>query len=118
VELEIRQLDRRYESLRTRLQGDLQERTLVTLEGRDAIVVDDGIATGGSAEAAVRVVRRHDPAQIVVAVPVAAESGVSRLASVADEVVCPLAVRGSFAVGSWYDDFHQLDDGEVAVLLR
>ncbi len=92
-------------------------RPLVPLAGRDVVVVDDGIATGGTAVAAVEVVRQHDPARVVVAVPVAAETGVERLAEVADEVVCPLAVPGAFAVGSWYDDFHQLDDDEVAELL-
>jgi putative phosphoribosyl transferase len=93
-------------------------RPLVDLAGRDAIVVDDGIATGGTAVAAVEVVRHHDPAQVVVAVPVGADSGLARLAAVADRVVCPLSVSGPFAVGSWYRDFHQLDDDEVADLLR
>lgn len=89
----------------------------IDVAGRDAVIVDDGIATGGSAAAAVEVVRRRGARRVVVAVPVAAESGAGRLREVADEVVCPLTVPGSFAVGAWYDDFHQLDDDEVVELL-
>lgn len=92
-------------------------RPLMPLEGHDVVIVDDGIATGGTAEAAVEVVRHHHPERVVVAVPVAAETGVARLEQVADDVVCPLSVPGAFAVGSWYEDFHQLDDDEVARLL-
>jgi putative phosphoribosyl transferase len=52
-----------------------------------------------------------------VAVPVAASEGVRRLEAAADEVVCAHAVSGGFAVGAYYDDFHQLTDAEVSELL-
>jgi putative phosphoribosyl transferase len=88
------------------------------LSGRQVVLVDDGIATGGSAAAAVEVARQRGAAKVVVAVPVAPPSGVERLAEVADEVVCPWQAEGRFAVGLFYDDFHQLDDDEVVRLLR
>lgn len=90
----------------------------IVLEGRDVVIVDDGIATGGSAAAAVEVARHRGAAKVVVAVPVAPPSGVDRLEAVADVVVCPWQADGPFAVGMFYDDFHQLDDAEVVELLR
>lgn len=89
----------------------------IEVRDRDAVIVDDGIATGGSAVAAVEVVRRRGARTVVVAVPVAAESGAGRLRDAADELVCPFTASGGFAVGAWYDDFHQLDDDEVVDLL-
>jgi putative phosphoribosyl transferase len=104
------ELDRRLGSLPA-------DRVAVDVSGRDVVIVDDGIATGGTALAAVDVLRHRGAARVVVAVPVAAAEGVRRLEAVADEVVCPQAVSGGFAVGAYYDDFHQLDDAEVARLL-
>lgn len=89
----------------------------IALAGRDVVIVDDGIATGGTAVAAVAVARHRGAAQVVVGVPVAPPGGVQRLAGVADVVVCPWQVEGRFAVGMFYDDFHQLDDAEVLRLL-
>jgi putative phosphoribosyl transferase len=93
------------------------ERVAVDVTGRDVVIVDDGIATGGTALAAVDVLRHRGAARVIVAVPVAAAEGVRRLEAAADQVVCPQAVSGGFAVGAYYDDFHQLDDAEVARLL-
>jgi putative phosphoribosyl transferase len=89
----------------------------VDVAGRDVVVVDDGIATGGTALAAVDVVRHRGARRVVVAVPVASADGLARLERVADRVVCPQAIHGGFAVGAWYLDFHQLTDAEVAELL-
>jgi putative phosphoribosyl transferase len=89
----------------------------VDVAGRDVVVVDDGIATGGTAMAAVDVLRHRGARRVIVAIPVASADGVARLEEVADQVVCPQPIRGGFAVGAWYDDFHQLTDTEVADLL-
>ncbi|MFR9799097.1 phosphoribosyltransferase [Streptomyces sp. MS06] len=85
--------------------------------GRTAVVVDDGVATGATAEAACRIVRGQGAARVVLAVPVGAEEALRRLAGAADEVVCPERAQRLGSVGAWYDDFTQVDDREVTVLL-
>jgi putative phosphoribosyl transferase len=92
-------------------------RRTVDVTGRDVVIVDDGIATGSSALAGVAVVRGRGAGRVIVAVPVAAAGGVEALEQVADLVVCPWTVHGGFAVGSFYEDFRQLDHGEVLALL-
>ena len=87
------------------------------LEGREVIVVDDGVATGWTTGAVLAWVRRSGAARVVLAVPVGPKSGLERLAGIADAVVCPLRPRSFMAVGQWYDDFHQLTDGEVIDIL-
>jgi putative phosphoribosyl transferase len=89
----------------------------VPLAGRTVVVVDDGLATGATAEAACRVVRHRGAARIVLAVPVGAPSAAQRLRDVADEVIC-LGTPDLFgSVGAWYDDFTQVTDEEVTGLL-
>jgi putative phosphoribosyl transferase len=98
----------------TRFRGN---RAPVSLEGRTVIVVDDGIATGGTARAALEVVRAHGAARVVLAVPVAPPETLRDFASVADEVVCVEAPRWFQAVGSHYADFTQTSDQDVIDLL-
>ncbi|MFL4902437.1 phosphoribosyltransferase family protein [Streptomyces sp. MMS24-I2-30] len=85
--------------------------------GRTAVIVDDGVATGATAEAACRVVRQAGAARIVLAVPVGPQGTLSRLRNVADQVVCLETPRHLGAVGAWYHDFTQTTDHEVAALL-
>ena len=89
------------------------------IDGRSVVIVDDGLATGVSAEAALRWARLHGPDRLVLAVPVGAEDTVRRLTApgLADEVVCLLRPAGFGAVGAWYDDFRQTGDDEVHELL-
>lgn len=88
------------------------------IAGKTVIIVDDGIATGLTMEAAVRAVRNKHPKQIVVAVPVASAESVTELEGLADEVIV-LDKPESFigAVGSHYLEFEQVDDKEVKELL-
>jgi putative phosphoribosyl transferase len=92
-------------------------RDMLPIAGRTVIIVDDGLATGATARAAVAVVRAHDAARVVVAVPVGAPDSLRELARVADEVVALAAPPGFAAVGAWYDDFRQISDDEVERLL-
>jgi putative phosphoribosyl transferase len=89
----------------------------VELGGRSAVVVDDGLATGATARAAVAVVRARGAARAVLAVPVAPPAAVRALAASADEVVCVWVSERFFGIGQWYDDFRQVHDDEVQRLL-
>jgi predicted phosphoribosyltransferase len=82
------------------------------------ILVDDGLATGSTMLAAVSAVRVLQPASVVVAVPVGARQAVQALRSVADLVVCLSTPEPFIAVGAAYQDFRQLSDEEVVVILN
>ncbi len=89
------------------------------IAGKTVIIVDDGIATGLTMEAAVLAVRRKRPKRIVVAIPVAASGSVKKIRDIADEVLV-LDNPDNFlgAVGAHYRHFEQIDDEEVRKLLR
>ncbi|MEV0368753.1 alpha/beta family hydrolase [Streptomyces sp. NPDC050636] len=97
-----------------RFRGD---RPRLALDGRTAIVVDDGIATGATAAAACEVVRAQGAARVVLAVPVAPPDAVDWLRTKADDVVCLSTPLGFSAVGEWYRDFSQTPDEDVVSLL-
>ncbi|MGO9659011.1 MAG: phosphoribosyltransferase [Acidimicrobiales bacterium] len=84
-----------------------------SLEGRCAVVVDDGLATGASMKAALTAVRRQGPGRVVLAVPVAPPEVLAGLAPWVDEEVCPVQPPHMEAVGAWYEDFSQTTDEEV-----
>jgi len=87
------------------------------IAGRAVVVVDDGIATGATMEAALQVVRRQGPERLIVAAPVGAPDTLARLEQSADEVVCPLLPPRFRAVGQFYRSFGQTGDEEVQDLL-
>jgi putative phosphoribosyl transferase len=95
----------------------LGDRAPAPVKGRTVIVVDDGIATGGTVRAALKALRRAGAGHIVLAVPVAPADTIDRLAGDADEIVCLAAPRRFHAVGLHYDDFTQTSDEEVVRLL-
>jgi putative phosphoribosyl transferase len=97
-----------------RLRG---RRPAPRLAGRTVILVDDGLATGATMLAAIRAVRRGDPARLVVAVPVAPRPTCEALRTKVDELICLLAPDPFFAVGVYYVDFQPIDDEEVQRLL-
>lgn len=88
------------------------------LTGRSAIVIDDGLATGATARAAVAVARKLGAARVVLAAPVGAPDAVAQLKQLADETVCPLAPAGFGAVSRYYQEFSQVTDDEVIELLN
>lgn len=88
------------------------------IEGRIVILVDDGLATGATMQAAALALRERRPQRIVVAVPVGAAQSCAELRQVADEVVCPICPRNFISVGSWYEDFGQTPDVTVTTLLE
>ena len=93
-------------------------RARVDPEGRALIVIDDGVATGMTMQAALRHLKRRTPVRLIAAVPVASREALEMLEREADEVVCLTAPRNFSSVGRFYRDFGQVTDEEVATLLR
>ena len=108
--VEMRELERRERLYR-------EGRPLVLVEGRTAILVDDGLATGSTMRAAVQAVRQLRAGQVVVAAPVGAPDTCEAMRRIADEVVCVLMPHSFSAVGAWYVDFSETTDEEVRRLL-
>ena len=106
------------EEVRRRIDQFRGGRPLPDVRDRVVILVDDGIATGGTMRAAIRSLRRRHPARLVVAVPVAPPSVIAALRREADEVVCLEEPEDLQAIGLWYQDFHQLTDDEVVRILH
>ena len=88
------------------------------VRGRTVILVDDGLATGSSMRVAAAALRQKQPAQIVVAVPVASAATCAEFQSEVDKVICAVTPEPFWAVGQWYRDFSQTTDEEVRDLLR
>jgi predicted phosphoribosyltransferase len=108
---EHRELERREREYR-------EGRPPIDVRGKTVILVDDGLATGSSMRVAAFALRQKQPAQIIVAVPVAARDSCEELESVADKVVCAVTPEPFWGVGQWYEDFSQTSDAEVRDLLR
>ena len=108
---EQRELERREREYR-------DGRSPIDVRGRTVILVDDGLATGSSMRVAVLALKQKQPAQIVVAVPVAPRESCVEMESVADKVVCAVTPEPFWGVGQWYEDFSQTSDEEVRDLLR
>lgn len=115
-ELERLAADRRVE-LNRRVELYRQGRPLPSLRGRDVILVDDGLATGVTAEAALRALRTQGPRRLLLAVPVCAPDTRERLEELADGLVCLVTPEHFRAVGVWYERFEQTTDQEVLELL-
>ena len=109
---------RAHRELRERAEHYRGARPAHDLAGRTVVVVDDGLATGSTARAALRAVRRLGAERAVLAVPVASAQGLRSVASVAHDVVCVLTPPDFRAVGHHYDDFTATTDDEVRRLLQ
>jgi len=115
---ELREVARReMNEVSRRVERFRRGRALPELRGRVAILVDDGIATGGTMRAAIRAVKKRKPARLIVAVPVAEPHVIASLQREVDEVVCLHQPDDLYAIGLWYEDFRQVRDAEVAQIL-
>lgn len=95
-----------------------QGQAFPVLENKLVILVDDGIATGATIRAAIQALRQFNPAELIIAVPVADKHMVGMLAPLVEEIICPLQPQDLQAVGAWYEDFAQTSDEEVYTLLN
>ena len=107
---ERRELERRERLYR----GD---RPAPDVTGKTVVLVDDGLATGSTMQAAVTALRRLRPARVVVAVPIASVEACAEFRSDVDECVCAATPEPFHGVGAWYEDFSQTSDEEVRELL-
>jgi putative phosphoribosyl transferase len=108
---ELRELERRDRAYRgDRPPPDLRDRTV--------ILVDDGLATGSTMQAAIAAIRHQSPQRIVVAVPVGAPDTCDAIRGEVDEVVCFMPQDPLYAIGLWYENFTQTTDEEVCKLLK
>ena len=107
---ELRELERREQLYRgERAAPDVRERVV--------ILVDDGLATGATMQAAIAALRQRGPARIVVAVPTAAPETCNQLRDEVDDLICAMTPEPFHAVGLWYEDFSPTTDEEVQELL-
>jgi putative phosphoribosyl transferase len=111
-------------AVRERLELERRDRVFrgnrppLRVRARTILLVDDGLATGSTMEAAILALRRLEPASIVVAVPVGAHETCERIARMADRLVCVATPSPFEAVGLWYVNFSQTTDDEVRRLLE
>jgi putative phosphoribosyl transferase len=107
---ERRELDRR-------LAAFAAARSPIAVAGRSVVLVDDGIATGGTIRAAVAVCRERGAAHVIVAVGVAPRDTIESLGNECDAAVAVIVPEPMFSVGEWYEDFRQSTDGDVLAAL-
>ena len=112
-----REIAQQEEEIRRRTEAYRGGRPPVDVSGKVAVVVDDGVATGGTAAAALRWARAQGASRVILAVPVAPREALTRLSEEADEIVALATPEPFFAVGQWYESFPQTSDREVVDLL-
>ena len=108
---------RQLREIARRRSAYLGDRQPIDIAGRTVIIVDDGIATGGTVKAALKGVRKNKPRKTILAVPVAPPSALEELRDECDEIVCLYTPSPFGAVGSFYRDFDQTSDSDVISLM-
>jgi predicted phosphoribosyltransferase len=110
--------DRQIKEINRRMKLYKGERKSVPIKGKRVVVIDDGIATGFTIKAAIKSIQNAGASDIIIAVPVAPNDVVEDLLEIVDKVVCLDSPYPFYAVGMYYEDFHQTTDSEVIDLFR
>lgn len=105
-------------TLRERSRAYHHQRPAVPLAGKIVIITDDGIATGKTLEVTIDLIKKENPAKIVVAVPVASKEALHLIRKKVDEVICLEVPEIFMSVGQWYAHFDQVDDEQAIALLQ
>jgi putative phosphoribosyl transferase len=115
IQQEVKRVQDKLKDMQQKFMGNS---TPLPLKGKTVIIVDDGIATGNTMLATVKVIRREEPEKIIIAVPVSAAEAYEKLVKEADEFICLLIVEEFYGVGAFYDDFKQVTDEEVKACIN
>lgn len=115
IKEEVQSVQKRLNEMKLKFKGKQAD---VKLEGKVVIIVDDGIATGNTLLAAIRLLRESNPAKIIVAVPVASNSAVEKISKEADEVITIIVPYEFHGVGQFYESFETVSDDEVTEYLN
>ena len=110
-------VEQKRQEIADRREKYLRGRDRVSVTGKTAVVVDDGVATGATMRAALVGLARQKPARIVLALPVAPADALELLEGSADRIVCLETPEPFYAVGAHYSDFRQVSDDEVVALM-
>lgn len=110
IEREIEKLTQEVIEKEKRLRG---ERRALEIKGKIVVLTDDGIATGATVEAAIKVIKDKEPKKLIVAIPLAPPEAIKKLKSLVDEVIFLSTPAFFWAVGQFYQDFEPVSDGEV-----
>jgi putative phosphoribosyl transferase len=106
------------QSLKERYQMFMGERKPADMKGKTVIVVDDGIATGNTILASIKMIRKKNPAKIVVVAPVSSSAATQKIKEQVDDFISLYTPDTFFGVGLYYDDFSEVSDEEVMALLN
>jgi len=101
------------EEIKRRLHKYKGNESFPDVKNKTVLIIDDGIATGFTIQAAIKSIKKHDPKKIILAVPVASQDTISLLEKIVDEVICLLIPTEFYAVGLHYKSFEQTTDDEV-----
>jgi len=112
------EVERQRQEIQRRLQRYRGKAPYPSLKNREVIVIDDGVATGATLKATLRLVRNKGAKTVTVAVPVGPPDTIRELEKLADRVVCLLTPEPFYAIGQFYADFSQTEDDEVTDLLK
>lgn len=114
IKEEVQTVQKRLKEMKLKFKGNKAD---VILEGKIVIIVDDGIATGNTLMAAIRLLRKSKPTKIIVAVPVSSNSAVEKISMEADEVIAVITPYDFHGVGQFYESFETVNDDEVTKYL-
>lgn len=111
IDQETLKIRKRLKDMYRDYMGEQHEPADIT--GKTVLVIDDGIATGQTLLATIHMLRKQQPQELIIAVPVASHSSLKKLSAEADEVICLLVPEDFYGVGAFYDDFSPVSDEEV-----